>query len=456
MAKSKKTKTKAAPKAKSNAKAKVKSKSKKKSTSRKPSSAKSPRRRRNPLAEMTERDIKEALQRPSSFGYSGDLPLFKTWSLGPVVDHRDATILAKANWQALAKELERHPEWSEQWAITGATHWATGWVDHLSFQVLDDQGEPTNIARFLKGWFDGLTDYPVADDQLYSAMQYEAYTDRLEQDLDDLERRKLREDLPEDWRALILGKLDGIQWEYDESDVPYYDEATLESVAEELGFLDEELAENPDHRPVFLILQDRSTGEIGGGQLAILDYGANGITRARLWDDEGETEWTFRPGIGWQTDRSSSVYHTVGIVTPDHRRSINPTEVVLGPGLGAWLGYAIGNSAGVLTALVLGAGTLGTVLTAWTLASLGAAAGGYLAAPEDRRRRAAIGGGVGNAVFPLLGIGAAVGGWIGGKHADPPDVRAKRSQRKAKQATNDRSAARANPTHRKIKNRVLR
>lgn len=186
--------------------------------------------------ELNDSDVREALSRPSDFGYSGNLPMFETWSLGPVVDQRDATLLAKANWAALQRELTEHPGWEDQWSITGASHWAVGWVDHLSFQVLDDNGV-TKIAEFLKGWFDGLSEYPIADDSLYSEMRYEASIERIEQDLDDLERRKLLSDLPDNWREQMYASLSDLEPDCDSEDISFHSTATLENAARKLGLL---------------------------------------------------------------------------------------------------------------------------------------------------------------------------------------------------------------------------
>lgn len=254
------------------------------------------RRKNPPLAEVDEKDIEEALLRPDQFGLSSDHPhyreMFETWSLGPVVDQRDATMLAKANWAALQRELERHPEWEDQWSITGSSHWAVGWVDHLSFQVLDN-GEPTEIFRFLKGWFDALSDYPVADEELYSSMQMEAYEEQLDRDLEHLAWGKLREDLPSDWKEQIHEKLQGVSWDYDPQDVPYHDEATLEGIADELGFLDDEMAEDPASDPLFLVFQERTSGCLIAAQLLSLIGCEDGSMQATVETDLLSTEeWT--------------------------------------------------------------------------------------------------------------------------------------------------------------------
>ena len=106
--------------------------------------------------DITEKDIKEALSRPSYFGYHGNLPLFETWSLGPVIRTRDSNLLEESNANELEKLLEKDESLEDEWDIVGANHWAVGWVDHLAFRVVDENGEPTRIFRIVKGWFDFL------------------------------------------------------------------------------------------------------------------------------------------------------------------------------------------------------------------------------------------------------------------------------------------------------------
>lgn len=129
-------------------------------------------------------DIKKALRRPDSFGMFSSADhyedMFKTWSLGPVILTRDSEALERSNAFVLKRELAKFPEWAEQWYIFDANHWAVGWVEHLSFQVIDEKGEPTDVAKWIKSWFDSLSDYPVADEFHFSELEeterYEWYT----------------------------------------------------------------------------------------------------------------------------------------------------------------------------------------------------------------------------------------------------------------------------------------
>ncbi len=161
------------------------------------------------FVEVTDELIAEALQRPSDFGYHGDnAELFLTWSLGPVIEHRDSDLLAKSNAEILKKELESAEEKGviepNSWAIESCNHSAVGWVDHLSFKVVDEKREPTNVFKFTVSWFEGLQEYPVADDEHYSELQYNAAIDCISCNCPDVPAGFV---LPEDWSSQIYRDL---------------------------------------------------------------------------------------------------------------------------------------------------------------------------------------------------------------------------------------------------------
>jgi len=111
--------------------------------------------------------ISDSLARPDDF--TSDLDA--TWALGPVVDRRGGlSLLDQANANTLRSRLAAHPEWVHQWGMLRAQHWAVGWVDHLTFQVLE-AGQVTAVATFIEHFFDGLTRYPVADDDEYLRLE---------------------------------------------------------------------------------------------------------------------------------------------------------------------------------------------------------------------------------------------------------------------------------------------
>jgi hypothetical protein len=125
------------------------------------------------LAEVSEDEIKKALEMPSDFGYSGDLPIGETWAIGPVIRSRDSNIREQSNADVLERELKRIREFDDEWQIVSANHWAVGWVDHLAFHAVDDEGNPTRIFQWLTHWFGALEDYPIADDDDFSRREYE-------------------------------------------------------------------------------------------------------------------------------------------------------------------------------------------------------------------------------------------------------------------------------------------
>jgi len=163
------------------------------------------------MIEITKEEIKEALRRPSDFGLSSENPhfseMFHTWSLGPVIRHRDSGLLTQVNADALEKHLkEEHPELEGEWQITGCNHWAVGWVDHLSFHAVNDDGSPTKIFQVLKEWDAALADYPCADDEELSKREYE---DTLENIGNEGQPSKKA---PKDWEEKVFGWL----WDNDQ------------------------------------------------------------------------------------------------------------------------------------------------------------------------------------------------------------------------------------------------
>lgn len=127
------------------------------------------------LAEVTDKDIKRALARPDSFAYLGDeKELFKTWALGPVILTRDSDLITQSNATMLKERLAKVPDIADDWKIEHASHWACGWVEHLSYRVVKEDGTPTVVARFLKSWFEALDGYPIADEEHLSELEADA------------------------------------------------------------------------------------------------------------------------------------------------------------------------------------------------------------------------------------------------------------------------------------------
>jgi hypothetical protein len=151
--------------------------------------------------EITEKDVQDALRMPRDFGYHGDLPLGERWSLGPIIRHRDSDILQESNADALERHLEKeHPDLEKDWEITRCGHWAVGWVEHLSFRSVEEDGKtPTKVFKVIMCWFNGLANYPIADDDDYNERCFNQTLENIENDWSP----KVRQDVVENWPVAL-------------------------------------------------------------------------------------------------------------------------------------------------------------------------------------------------------------------------------------------------------------
>jgi len=172
---------------------------------------------RNPLlpldasVRIDEEDIKKALKRPADFGYGGDREeMFETWALGPVLRTRDSGILDNANADAIVSYLEKDPTLADDWEVISCNHWAVGWVEHLSFRVIDEDGSPSRVFRVIKEIYNALSEYPVVDDELFSEREHEAALKNIADD----GQRWVRENAPEEWPYMVWSWL----WDHEQSE----------------------------------------------------------------------------------------------------------------------------------------------------------------------------------------------------------------------------------------------
>jgi hypothetical protein len=187
----------------------------------------------------TQQWIAQALKRPSDFGYRGDNgQMFQTWSLGPVIQHRDSDLLEKSNAKSIIKTLESDPSLEGDWELVSCSHWGVGWVEHLSFRVIDEDEKPSRVARVIKGLFDAMEEYPILDDEDHSRMEYEATLENIQEHY---RRGGLKDDAPDDWASQMFSWF----WDNDQSAVEncdgqggYPDDAQFEKCARDLGFWD--------------------------------------------------------------------------------------------------------------------------------------------------------------------------------------------------------------------------
>lgn len=81
-----------------------------------------------------------------------------------LTQHRDSDALERSNWEVITETMTRwHPD---DVAIERSSHWAVGWVEYL----LVRPGTPAVVSA--EGWAERLADYPVADEQHYSALEW--------------------------------------------------------------------------------------------------------------------------------------------------------------------------------------------------------------------------------------------------------------------------------------------
>lgn len=124
--------------------------------------------------DVTPEEIAELLKLPSDFAYFGDnAEMFVTWSYGPVIEHRDSDTVEVSNARQIEKLFEEFVR-PEHYDITEASHWAVGWVKHLSMKVTHKDGTPTRAVKLWK-WIQGqLESYPVLDESDLSELEEEA------------------------------------------------------------------------------------------------------------------------------------------------------------------------------------------------------------------------------------------------------------------------------------------
>lgn len=151
--------------------------------------------------------IQELLRHPSDFGFhDSEHPACadpEHWALGPVFLTRDSGLLGQSNASALRRALADRPELADDWQETNCGHWAVGWVEHLSFRVLTDDGRETGMFAFVRAWFGALEDYPIADDHDFQRREDEA----LHESVRESGQRYVREGVADDWVERVIDRL---------------------------------------------------------------------------------------------------------------------------------------------------------------------------------------------------------------------------------------------------------
>lgn len=153
------------------------------------------------FSEMTKEEqaawVTDALRRPDDFGYrGGNDEMFHTWSLGPALQHRDSDLRDKSNAKAIVETLESDPSLKNDWCVASSGHWAVGWIEQLSFRVLDGDGSISRVARVIKGIYNSLEEYPLLDEQGYYDLESDATIANID---NHYKRNNLKDGIPDDW-----------------------------------------------------------------------------------------------------------------------------------------------------------------------------------------------------------------------------------------------------------------
>lgn len=117
--------------------------------------------------DLVQPEIKDLLTPPKDCYVSEAHPASEDpthWCVGPVIRARDSRLLEESNASALERALEEREDLKDLWETHRFSHWAVGWVEHLSFRVLDENEAPSAVFHFLKEWNKKLESYGVADD----------------------------------------------------------------------------------------------------------------------------------------------------------------------------------------------------------------------------------------------------------------------------------------------------
>ena len=115
--------------------------------------------------------------------------------------NRDSGPLERANAQSVRSVFtERFGEEGEDngWVVTRCNHWAVGWVDHLSFKAIDDNGGPTAQFVEMLRLNAEVEENCVLDEDVLCQMEHEDLIEYLEWHA----TRFLSESAPDDCRWL--------------------------------------------------------------------------------------------------------------------------------------------------------------------------------------------------------------------------------------------------------------
>lgn len=135
---------------------------------------------------------REALKRPSDFGWWGFDEMFDTWGFTGIAMHRDSDLLDISNYHSVVRDLRDDfgDDFDEHFQEVGLKHWAVGHTDNLCCRILKESKPHSmitddDVTDYFKKAVDIAIslreDYPVYDECDYSDRQWEAASDWLKE-----------------------------------------------------------------------------------------------------------------------------------------------------------------------------------------------------------------------------------------------------------------------------------
>ena len=199
---------------------------------------------------------KQALSKPSDFGWFGFDEMFDTWGFAGINKHRDSPLVDLSNWDAAISEIKHKfgdEVYDENFYEVGLSHWLVGHSDQLAVKILHKSIPHDSITD------EDITDYFkfVADIALYLSEEYPVLD---ESDLSERQWISSNADIEDmancSWMpfgqkcVMQDGFGDMVQsWlidnyremiDYHDDGTPYYDEKDLTEAIYDLGFDDRE------------------------------------------------------------------------------------------------------------------------------------------------------------------------------------------------------------------------
>ena len=127
---------------------------------------------------------KQALTKPSDFGWFGFEEMFDTWGFTGIGKHRDSPIIDLSNWDCAIADIKREfgeEVYDENFYEVGLGHWLVGHSDQLCVKILKESITHNSITDdditdYFKFAVDIATylseEYPVLDEQDFSERQW--------------------------------------------------------------------------------------------------------------------------------------------------------------------------------------------------------------------------------------------------------------------------------------------